>query len=76
MIKCVRCDKEAEYVYVYSLAVGVATQARGGSFCSGCLQVVKGEEEASFERQREFQARLEVDRDKFMREVLAGKSVK
>jgi len=76
VIKCVRCDKEAEYVYVYPLAVGVATQARGGSFCSECLRVVKEEEKSSFQRQREFYDGLEASRDEFVRKVFSGESAK
>jgi len=45
-MRCVRCGKEAEYVYVYEKNIApIIRPTKGGSFCEECLEKIRKEQE-------------------------------
>lgn len=58
-MKCIECDNEAEYVYIYSLPMtGISFIATGGSFCKEHLEEAKRREKAGFKEWVEFHEKI------------------
>lgn len=54
-MNCIKCDKEAEYIYVYALPIsGVCFITTGGSFCREHLEEARKQQMESHQAWVEF----------------------
>lgn len=59
MMKCIECDKEAQYFYVYGVPLtGITFAITGGSFCRQHLEEAKRKELAGLKEWVEFQEKI------------------
>ena len=50
-MKCIYCNKEAEYIYITSIPLtGVMSMSVGGSMCSECKKIISESCKESLER--------------------------
>lgn len=58
-MKCIKCDDEAEYVYVLSFPLtGLTFYATGGSLCGKCLGEAKQKEKELLSEWTEFHQKI------------------